>query len=277
MAASGMVFTIIENINFSVAGTGVSGSVLSSFGTDNVVTRCVVTNPSTNTAASGITAGNSRDIFENNDVFMSGASGGATGAAISTSANTRIIGNYIQMSSSSSAGPAISASGSSATGTIEDNTVIGTGGPQGIYIGSATASPAVRHNTVVGFVDGIAVITGSTVLNYISENMVTENTSNAINMTDAGAAAFMSYNRRRDAATINNGTNWAAITSLGDITTDTGDYTTDYINYTSQDLRLKTTATASPALGAAFPASASMGARQSPATAGAQVAYGRSQ
>ncbi len=276
-AGSSMVFAIMENIAFSTAGTGVSGYVLSSFGADNAVTRCTVTNPSTNTAAGGISVGNLRDVVENNDIFMTGASGGATGAAINVGGGGRIIGNYIQMSQSTSTGPAIILTGASSTAAVEDNTVIGNGGAQGIYVAGTSTAPTVRHNTVVGFVDGIAVITGSTVLNYFSDNMLTENTSNAINMTDAGAAAFMSYNRRRDAATINNGTNWAAITAFGSVTTDTGDYTTDYINYTSQDLRLKTSTTASPALGAAFPASSSMGARQAPATASAQVSYGNSQ
>jgi len=268
------VFTIWKNINFSVAGAGTAGYLIS-LGADSVFNQCVVTNPSTNTAAGGINNSNARTIVADSNIFMTGASGGATAAGLTIASTGRNFGNYIQMSQSTSTGPAVLISASSANAAIEDCTIIGNGGAQGINLSATGGAPIIRHNTIVGFVDGVAGVTGITGLCYIGNNMITDNTSNAINFVDAGAPVYTSYNRYRDVTTITGATNFTTATNIGAVTTDTGGPETDYINYGAQDLRLKTTTTASPGLGAAFPASASMGSRQAPATASAsQVSYG---
>jgi hypothetical protein len=67
-------FLLIKNINFTSAGAGVSNYLVSVPG-DGVITQCSVTNPSTNTAAGGISVPNNRTNAENCDVNMTGASG----------------------------------------------------------------------------------------------------------------------------------------------------------------------------------------------------------
>lgn len=256
---SGSGFLIIESINFSIAGAGFSGAVMSP-GTDSVATRCIFTNPSTNTLAQGI-ATNSRSLVLDNDVFMTGASGGATGGAITgvggVNAMTRIIANRIQMSQSTSTGPATTVQG----GCIYiGNTVIGNGGLIGFFNPSTTSTMFAMWNTIVGFVDGINFITGTTGLSALIDNAITDNSSNAINCVDAGAAVYNAYNRLRGVTTITNGTNFTNASSQGNVTTSGAAYS-DYSNQSGGDFRL---VTASPAVGAAIPASASMGSLQRP-------------
>ncbi len=269
LIATSATFTMIKSINFSVAGAGVSNAVVS-LSTDDVITNCVVTNPSTNTIASGINAQNARSVVENNDVFMTGASGGDTGSAISLT-NSRAVANRVQMSQSTSTGPGISCVGTNTSNSVAFNVIIGNGGVSGINTVTTSAIVNAYYNTIVGFVDGIKTITGTTGLNYFFGNMVTENTSNAFNLVDSGAPAYISRNRTRDVSTITGGTNWVAI-AIGQVTTDGGGSSTDYQNYGSQDLRLVVAAPASPAVDASIPASASMGALQPPgvATSGGQ-------
>lgn len=258
--ASGATFTIFETMNIAVAGAGVS-NYAATIATDAVMARCVITNPSTNTAAGGISM-SSRGIVHNCDVLMTGASGGATAAGISAVTATRVTANYIRMSQSSSAGPAIL---QTASGIAAFNTIIGNGGTVGIYVSNTAGVPAILYNTIVGFVDGVGVITGTTGMQFIVGNMLTDNTSNAINFADAGAAGFIANNRRRDVTTITNGTNWVLATSFSEVTTDTGGPETDYVDSSNQDYRL---IVGSPATSAAFPASASMGSRQRVQTGG---------
>jgi hypothetical protein len=168
------------------------------------------------------------------------------------------------MSQSTSSGPAISMKTQS---VCLFNTVIGNGGLIGIALNSTTVSGLIVGNTVVGFVDGINILTGNGQLQRISYNMLTENSSYSINCVDAGAAAWIYYNRMRDVATVNNGTNWAAM-SVGNVTTDTGGSETDYVDYASQDLRL---ISSSPAANASLPYAASMGALQLPSSSSSIV------
>lgn len=249
-------FGIIKCINFSVAGAGLTGAVVT-VGVDDILTMCVASNPSTNTGAYGASLSTSaRATILDCDIFLTGASGGATGAGIfSAGASQRIIANRVQMSQSSSAGPGIII-GSSAVALR--NTVVGNGGTIGIYMSSTSGATLIDGNTVVGFVDGIAYVTGATLLNLVTNNCVTDNTTNAINATDAGAPVYNAYNRLRDVTTINGATNYTAASSTGNVTTDGAAYS-DYVDGGGGDFRLVST---SPAVSTAIPAKASMGALQ---------------
>lgn len=268
MGVGGAGFVIVKNINFSVAGAGVSNSVVGSGNGDSILTQCVVTNPSTNTAAAG-TLVSARCAVINCDVFMTGASGGATGGGImATSASNWIIGNRIQMSQSTSTGPAINIGNTTTAGAVIGNVVIGNGGASGIFSSATGSSVLIYGNTVVGFADGLNIITGKTVLVVAINNLITDNTTNAINCVDAGAPVYNAYNRLRDPITVNNGTNYTNISGTGDVTIDDSAYA-DYVDQSSGDYRLST---GSLARQAALLASASMGARQ-PAASGGTTTY----
>lgn len=262
LTATSGTFIFFESINFSVDGAGASNPVVL-IGTDSAVVRCVVTNPSTNTAAIGISStSNLRAVIFDNDVFMTGASGGATGAGIlATGASARIIANRVQMSQSSSTGPAIEIRSSA---VALRNTVIGAGGLYGIYAGNNTTGCTIDSNTVVGFDAAVSFITGISGINVVTNNMLTDNTTYAINATDAGAPIFNAYNRLRDPITINGATDFTSFTSYGNVTTDGSAYS-DYVDQSTGDYRLLS---ASPATSAALPARASMGALQRNQTGG---------
>ncbi len=265
-------YTIIRNIAFSVASTGVSGYVVIAGTTSDVFTQCTFTNLSTNTAAGGL-AITTACLAYNNDIFMTGASGGATGAGLEVIGGSAI-GNRIVMSQSSSTGPAILCANSASLKVVSRNIVIGNGGIAGISNVSTTSPCVVDSNTVVGFVTAWKTVTGTSVLQVVTNNLFTDNTTYAMDGVDAGAPVFNANNRFRDPITINNATNFTSATSFGNVTTDGAAYS-DYVAQGSGDYRL---ATGSPAIAAALPASASMGALQKAVTAAAaQVSYGSAQ
>lgn len=255
LGAGNGAFVQYQNLNLSIAGAGQSGYLVGNLGTDSVMTRCVLTNPSTNTLAGGIN-GNARSIIQDNDIFMTGASGGATAAGIAGNAGgVRIIANRVQMSQSSSSGPGI---GLQYSAIAIRNVVIGNGGLIGIGVTVSTGVPTIDGNTIVNFVDGVNIITGTTGLQCVTNNIITDCTTYAINNVDADTATFNAYNRVRDPVTINAGTNWTTNSSFGNVTTDGAAYS-DYVNQAAGDYRLIST---SPAVSTAIPASASMGALQ---------------
>jgi hypothetical protein len=159
------------------------------------------------------------------------------------------------MSQSTSTGPALNIQSSA---IALRNTLIGNGGLYGILIGNTGSNCTVDGNTIVNFVDGVNVLTGMTGLQVITNNCITDCTTYAINNVDAGAPVFNSYNRLRDPITINNGTNWTAATSYGNVTTDGAAYS-DYVAQGSGDYRL---ISSSPATSTALPYASSMGALQ---------------
>jgi hypothetical protein len=246
-------FIIIEALSVTTARS--AGSIAFSSGTDNVVVSCAIANSSTNAGAISITLG-TRSILFNCDLNLTGASGGT--AAVSSLSAGAIVDSCRIKVVSTCPGILISTSG-----TAFGNTIYGSGGI-GISMNSTAGAPYIRNNTIAGCSgDGINIITGTTVLQRIIGNMITDNTGNGINMVSAANSAFIGFNRLRDnSASINSGTDWATATSYGQASTDTGTTgttATDYTNYAGNDFSL---ISASPATNANIPAYSSIGALQ---------------
>ena len=248
---TGAFWVILENLN--IIGT-VSNPVVS-FPADCAIVRCRIENSSTNTASAGVNLA-SRNVLFDSDVVLTGASGGATGYAVNAGgASCRTVGCRIKVTNTA---PAIIAVSSA---LVAKNTIFGSGGI-GITMNSTTGAPHLLDNTIVGCTgDGIDVITGTTVLQFIAGNMITDQTGVGIDMVSAANAGFMAYNRLRDnSASINSGTDWVAATSYGHQDTGTtGTTATDYVDYAGNDFRLVPT---SPATSANLPAKGSIGALQ---------------
>ena len=259
VAGTGQLVTF-KNIIFSSAGAGVSNSLLQP-GAGCVFTQCVITNPSTNAAAGGAFCNANEITYENCDVFLTGATGAGNAIATGTSANARIIGCRIEVTSTNSTSSAVNIGGAA---VVTDTTVIGHGGTIGVLAGSTAGVLNVFHNTITGFAVGVGVVTGNVHLHCIYGNMVTDSTTNAVDLQDTSVALFAVHNRFRDVTTINSGSaGWLAL-ATGNITTGTGD-STDYVNAAGGDYRLVST---SPATSASSPAKGSMGALQRDQTGG---------
>ncbi len=262
---SSSTFLLIESVNFSVAGAGLANVVVG-LGQNSALARCVITNPSTSTST--CVGSNTNTVIFDNDLFLSGASGGTAAVTVGSS-QAKAIGNRVEMSTGDC--PAITCASSA---SLINNTVLGAGGI-GIAMTSTSGVPAIWGNTVVGCSDAINIITGTTTLQCIGMNMLTDNSAYGINMVSADNAGFLAYNRTRDnnSGAINLGTNWVAATNYGAVTTD-GAAGSDYVDFGSDNLQL---IFASPAVKAGKPAFGSMGAYQFEATAGGgQTSYGYS-
>ncbi len=247
-------FNIWQNITFTStnsAGTIVMGAV-----NGVVVEMCSVTNASTNASAIGInSSGGTGQVVFNNDVAMTGASG--TAEAINVVSNaSRIIANRVH------GGPGIGIKASGAVvSTIAFNTIWPTTTGIAISTTNTGALPTIMCNTIVGNgADAINILTGTTILQFIYGNIITDNTGDGVDMVSTSNGAFSAYNRFRDnATTYNNAGDWITATSFGDVTSGTG--TSDYIggSGSSGDYRLLAT---SPAVNASQPLYAAMGALQ---------------
>ena len=245
-------WVILEGITITTSASNAAVSV----GTDGVIMRCSVTNSSTNASAVGIGASSvSRSVVFDNDVFMTGASGGAAGINTNAGTAVRIRYNRVKVTSATAPGIALYVSSSAIK-----NTVYGSGGI-GIYVASSAWSGTIEDNTIVGCGgDGINVITGLTGLGFITGNMVTDNTGDGIDMVSTSNPTFAAHNRTRDnAAGYANTGDWLTATKYGDVTTDTGGASTDYTDSGANDYSL---IAASPATSAGIPAYASIGALQ---------------
>lgn len=246
-------FNIYQNLVF----TGTFAGALVQKGADSVMYNCKVTNSSTSGSAVAA-ASNSRTLAIECDFILNGASGGNAAYSLSTTgaiiAGCRVNG-----------GPNIGISASN-TGVILACTIFGHTG-HGIACTATAGVIAIINNTIAapnssGTGDGINVVTGTTGRQTIMGNHITDQKAYGINLVSAANAAFLAYNRLRDNVSggINSGTDWAAGTSLGHVTTDTGSVETDYMNAASGDFRL--IATAAGVLGS-FPYARDIGAAQS--------------
>ena len=243
-------WVLMESVRVVSAASNPSAS----FGNDSAVAHCILENSSTNGSASCLTV-SSRGVVFNSDVYMSGASGGST-AITATSASCRVLGNRIRVTSSTC--PAVTIQSST---VVAKNTIFG-GGGVGIAITATSSANCIIDNTIVGCAgDGIDMITGSTNLQFIAGNMITDNTGNGVDLVSSANAVFMAANRFRDnAASVNSGSDWVTATRyMGVDSGTTGDTSTDYENYGAFDFRLKNT---SPATSAGIPLKASIGANQ---------------
>lgn len=249
-------FWVIENINFSSANTGAAIALAS----DSVIKSCVVANSSTNAGATAVTSTTRGTVFDC-DCSLTGASGGSA-AILSTSASSVVDSCRITVTSSTAV--AISAQSSA---VIMFNTIYGCGGV-GIAMTATSGTPYIRSNTIVGCGgDGIDIITGTTVLQRIVGNMLTDNGGYGIDGVSAANSIFAAYNRTRDntSGATNLATDWIAATSYGHVTTDTGGASTDYTASGSGDYSL---IAASPANSTGLPAYSSIGALQRTQTGG---------
>lgn len=228
LIASGADWIIYENLNITAAPT--TNTIAT--GANCAIKSCVVTNSGTGAGAIAILTGVNNVVFDC-DVTMSGASGGT--AAISLgAADCRIIANRIK------GGPSVGIMSSGVRGIVVDNLIFASTGV-GVSV-TGTATPCVIYgNTIVGGGgDGVDIVTGTTVLQFIANNMITDNTGYGIDGVAAGNAIFAAYNRTRDntAGADNLATDWLAATKYGHVTTDTGGAETDYTDAGSFDYSL---------------------------------------
>lgn len=223
-------WTILEGFNIASAKTGATITP----NNDNIIRGCKVVNSSTASGIFGFTAGQ-RTIIQNNDIEMTGASGGATGAAVSAgAASMRVAFNRIK------GGPALGISLGS-TAVVYGNVIFG-GARDGIAMNSTAGSPAIIRNLIYGHTgDGIDIITGTTGLQCIIENMITDNGGYGIDGVSAANAIMVAFNRYRDNAlgSTNLGTDWLAATGWGNVDSgSTGTIATDYTAAGSSDFSL---------------------------------------
>lgn len=174
---------------------------------DNVVTRCRITNSSTNALAVACT-GASRVVICDNDIALTGGSGGSTAL---TTAGARVFCNRI------SGGPANGVLCSSNGSVIIDNVFYSCGGIA-ISHNTTNAADVIYGNTIVGSGgDAIDIVTGTTVLQMILNNLITDNAGYGIDGVSAANPVFASHNRldRNTAGATNSATDWLAGTSYG--------------------------------------------------------------
>ncbi len=255
------VFTLWESLNF----LGLTSNPIFTVGSDALVKSCVGENQSTNAAAIGFgCVGNARCCIVDCDCTLSGASGG--GYAVGGTATIRIIGCRVK------GGPGIGIS-CATTSAIIGNVIFAQTGI-GITCTNINSSGVMYGNTIVGGTgDAINILTGTTGLQCIVNNLLTDNTGAAINMVSTANAAFTGYNRTRDNAggALANGGDWNTATTYAHVTTDTGGPETDYVASGSNDYRL---IAPSPAAGAGFLPYADIGALQRQPFSGGSGTYG---
>ncbi len=247
-------FVLLEGIRVGATSSTSTAVTLTS---DSAMIRCSITH--TGTAAGAIVvSGNLRSVLYDCDLFLDGASGG-TAATTLLSANSTVDSCLITAKSSTANG--INAASSS---TIYGCRILGQGtggGQHGIAMTITSGSPFIRNNTIrLWGGDAINIITGTTVLQKIIGNMITDNTGDGIDMVSTSNCAIAACNRTRDNANgYNNAGDWLTGTKYGDVTTDTGGPETDYTDATNHDHSL---IFASPATNVNIPISASIGALQ---------------
>lgn len=242
-------FIVIENL--VVTGAPNSGTV--TIANDSVVLRSAITNSGTGASAVALNCASTGALVFDNDVTMSGASGGSV--AISATSLCNVDSNRITVTQ---AIPAISCNNSA---VVYGNTIYSSGGVA-ISMQTTTGRPWIRNNTIYGCSsDGVDIITGTTALQRIIGNMVTDNGGYAVDFNSSSVAGFVAYNRTRDntSGAYNLATDWVAATSYGNVTTDTGGASTDYVNAGSGDLNL---ISGSPATSVGIPRYSSIGALQ---------------
>jgi hypothetical protein len=252
----------------SISCTGTTNTVnLLSSSINGAVFNCQVSTSTTSNTGVGITAGGVESIVKDCGVYMTGATGTTTGIVAATTGN-RVVGNWVVTSSTNAAATGITISNS---GLVFKNQLIGSGGI-GIYCGGAAAADNVIGNTVTGYVDDCNLITATTVLQYLSDNLFTDCTGYPLNMTSTGNAAFLSNNRYRQNTSggtnaIGNGGSWTVVTNYFPVVS--GLSATDY-NTPFTNLQLLP---ASPAVGTGSLQYSSIGALQPAASGQTTSAY----
>lgn len=246
----------------SLSGAPSAGVI--TLGAECAIKSCAVTNSSTNASAAGISATSTGNETFDCDASLTGASGG-TAAINAQAASSAVDSCRITVTSSTAAGITCNN-----TSIIYGNTIYGNGG-LGITMPTTSGRPWMRNNTIVGCgTDGIDIVTGTTALQRVVGNMITDNGGYAVDFNSAAVGAFVAYNRTRDntSGAYNLATDWVAATSYGNVTTDTGGASTDYTNTGGGDYSL---ISGSPATSAGLPQYASIGALQRSQTGGGGI------
>ena len=266
---AGGSFINVRNIKFT-ANASIAANALVNLSTNCLVTRCAILNPSINSAAFGVSLSTSAQatLFDC-DLFMTGASGGATGAGIFVNgAFQRVVANRIEMTSSTSPGPAISLA---STSCCVDNVIIGSAaGTFGIFTSSTSSYPLIYGNTIVGFVAGIGTVDNNAGLQFIVKNLITDTATYSVDLVDADECAFFAYNRTRDVIATRGNTRGLSDWAVGNVESNTGAAYSDYVDQSTGDYRL---VVSSPATSAGIPAKASMGALQRDQASSGQKSY----
>ncbi len=257
--ASGL-FTMYDWLNVS----GNQAGAFIALPVSALITRCVLTNASANAAAVVLQPGGA--VVFNNDILATGATTATTGVA-AANLGTLIAANRIIITSPTGNGITVSGAGPGIIG----NQIIGAGkatasAGAGIVTTAAAGHPFIVGNTIVGFYDDINFITGTTVLNSVIGNMLTDSANYGINNVNVSNAVASFYNRTGNNANGAQGTPgvFLALTNYGEVTAWT---TSDYTNVASNLILL----TGSPAVGKAYFPSASIGALQLSAVAGGEI------
>lgn len=231
------------------------------------VFACSVTCSGTGGFATTLSAGTGTNcVIDNCDAFQTGASG-APWAIQAYGGGSRVSGCRVK--STSGGGINIRSQ------TVVTRNTIFECGTVGISMNATDGTPHIAYNTIYGCAgDGIDIITGSTGLQHIVGNMITDNGGYGVDFNSAAVAGFVAYNRTRDntSGAYNLATDWVAATSFFDVTTDTGGASTDYVSAGSGDFNL---IAGSPATSASLPQYASMGALQRSQTGGGSGVVGR--
>lgn len=219
---TGSAYNILESLNFTNGATASTTSLIIP-GSNSVMKSNKITTISTNAGAIAITPGSGGILFDN-DIF---ANTGTTsvGVAMGTT-GARLLFNRISAPGTSSIGVTLSTGSSAIVGNL-----VYSCGSHGISITGTTGVTAIINNTIVSNGgDGVHYVTALTVPACLVNNMLTDNTGDGVDMTDANNPIFAAYNRTRDNGgnAVNSGTDWAAATSYGHVTTDTGSGTSDY-------------------------------------------------
>ena len=219
-----------------------------------MATRCVITSSNTG----GITVTPGGGVIFNCDILETGATGTSPGLALTTSGGP-IVGNRIVISSPTGIGLTMTLGGPCIVGNqfIGPGKATATAGSAGINTTNVAGRVQAIGNTIVGFYDDVNVITGSTAVHFLANNMLTDSSNFGINGVSTSTAIVSAYNRtgnNTNGAYGNMGT-WFNYTNYGAVTSWS---TSDYQNVTT-DLRLLST---SPAVGAAWPPLGSIGALQ---------------
>lgn len=253
------VWTILEamDVDSEVNGAAVVMAA------DSAIVNCRVTNSGTGGSGVAVTQA-SHGVLLNCDCSLTGASGGLA-AITSSSVGAKVLCNRI--SGGAAIGLRIASSGAAV-----GNVIYASSGNQ-IAMNSTAGYPLIFGNTLVGgAADGIDIVTGTTVLQCVVNNMITDNGGYGIDGVSAANAIFAAYNRTRDntSGADNLATDWLAATKYGHVTTDTGGAETDYVDAGSDDYNL---ISGSPAKETGILYPASIGALQFHATGGGGGGY----